>query len=180
MSDAGDAGAPGPTETAGPAAAAGTAAAAAAGFARYSAELIEATDAVLAEWVVRAVRTRWQQYHGADPPADVLARAEEAGQAARRDVLDALRALLALDAEEQWTNPLALLRRAARYATEVLAAGGVAHVVRDRFAEQTFPDDVYDLVPASFADVDPSLHEPGLLWGAAKAHTVLVRRKGRS
>ena len=51
-------------------------------------------------------------------------------------------------------------------------------MVRDRFAEQTFPDDVYDLVPASFADVDPSLHEPGLLWGAAKAHTVLVRRKG--
>ena len=175
MSDGGEADSAG---GAGGAGAVGAADAAAAEFARYGAELIEAIDTVLAAWVVRAVQTRWQQFHGTEAPAEVLARAEQAGQVARQDVVGALRALLALDAEEQWTNPLALVRRSARYATEVLSAGGVAHVVRDRFAEQTFPDDVYDLVPASFADVDPSLHEPGLLWGAAKAHTVLVRRKG--
>ena len=48
---------------------------------------------------------------------------------------------------------------------------------RDEFAERTFPDDVYDLSPASFADVDPALHEPGLMWGAAKAHVILHRRR---
>ena len=28
-----------------------------------------------------------------------------------------------------------------------------------------------------FADVDPTLHEPGLRWGASKAHVVLLRRR---
>ena len=31
--------------------------------------------------------------------------------------------------------------------------------------------------PATFADVDPALHEPGLVWGAAKAHVHLARRR---
>ena len=39
---------------------------------------------------------------------------------------------------------------------------------------RNFPDDVYDLSPATFADVDPALHEPGLVWGAAKAHVHLA------
>jgi hypothetical protein len=59
----------------------------------------------------------------------------------------------------------------------VLRAAGVPPVRRDEFAEHAFPDDVYDLAPASFADVDPSLHEPGLVWGAAKAHVHLSRRR---
>ncbi len=33
------------------------------------------------------------------------------------------------------------------------------------------------LAPASFADLHPDLHEPGLVWGAAKAHVVLARRR---
>jgi hypothetical protein len=36
---------------------------------------------------------------------------------------------------------------------------------------------VYDLSPAAFADLDPSLREPGLTWGAAKAHVHLARRR---
>jgi hypothetical protein len=50
-------------------------------------------------------------------------------------------------------------------------------VVRDEFDERAFPEDLYALTPASFADVDPALHEPGLMWGAAKAHAHLVRRR---
>ena len=45
------------------------------------------------------------------------------------------------------------------------ARAGVPPVVRDSFAEEVFPDDVYDLAPASFADVDPGLAEPGIEWG---------------
>ncbi|MEO7555966.1 MAG: hypothetical protein ABIV94_05100, partial [Acidimicrobiales bacterium] len=70
-----------------------------------------------------------------------------------------------------------LLRRAVRYPTAVLAAAGVPPVVRDAFAERAFPDDDYGLTPATFADVDPALHEPGLAWGAAKAHVHLSRRR---
>jgi hypothetical protein len=72
-----------------------------------------------------------------------------------------------------------VLRAAVRHPTAVLAEAGVPEVVRDRFAEETFPADVYDLSPAAFADIDPALAEPGLVWGAAKAHVVLTRRRRR-
>jgi hypothetical protein len=59
----------------------------------------------------------------------------------------------------------------------VLDELGVGPPDRDEFARRNFPEDRYDLTPASFADVDPTLHEPGLVWGAAKAHVVLQRRR---
>jgi hypothetical protein len=59
----------------------------------------------------------------------------------------------------------------------VLADAGVPPVHRDGAAERLFPDDVYDLTPASFADLDAAVHEPGLVWGAAKAHVILRRRR---
>jgi hypothetical protein len=59
----------------------------------------------------------------------------------------------------------------------VLAAAGVPPVGRDEVARRLHPDDDYDLTPASFADISPELHEPGLVWGAAKAHVVLARRR---
>jgi hypothetical protein len=70
-----------------------------------------------------------------------------------------------------------LLRSAARFPTGVLLDAGVPGAVRDEFLQTQFPDDVYDLGPAAFADLDPSLHEPGLIWGAAKAHVHLARRR---
>jgi hypothetical protein len=90
-----------------------------------------------------------------------------------------VRALLALDLDEQRVNPLALVRRAVSYPTQVLQDAGMPPVVRDEFDERAFPDDMYGLSPASFAEVDQSLYEPGLEWGAAKAHAHLVRRRGR-
>ena len=59
----------------------------------------------------------------------------------------------------------------------VLRAAGASPVPRDDFDVRNFPDDVYGLSPATFADVDPALHEPGLVWGAAKAHVHLARRR---
>ena len=70
-----------------------------------------------------------------------------------------------------------MVRRAVVYPTAVLRGAGVPPVVRDADAEARFPDDDYDLTPAAFADLDPSLHEPGLVWGAAKAHVHLARRR---
>ena len=50
-------------------------------------------------------------------------------------------------------------------------------MARDDQQVHLFPDDDYDLAPANFADVDPSLAEPGLTWGAAKAYVHLQRHK---
>ena len=64
-----------------------------------------------------------------------------------------------------------------RYPTEVLRRAGVPPVARDEFAVHAFPDDDYGLTPAAFVDIDPSLQDPGVRWGAAKAHVVLSRRR---
>ena len=104
-------------------------------------------------------------------------RQPTAGRRAAVDVGGQVRALLEQDVDEQATGPLAIVRTAVRYPTEVLQAAGVPPTVRDEFAERAFPDDRYGLAPAAFADLDPALHEPGIVWGAAKVHVVLARRK---
>ncbi len=135
--------------------------------------LADAVDAALPGWVERAVASRLRG------PVDgsVRAAAAEAGRRAVAEVGPVVRELLLTDVDEQRANPLAVLRRAVRYPTEVLAAAGVAPASRDEFAERSFPDDVYDLSPATWGDVDPALQERGLVWGAAKAHVVLARRR---
>jgi hypothetical protein len=92
-----------------------------------------------------------------------------AGQQAAVEVGPALRRLLEADVDEQRTTPLSLLRSAVRYPTEVLREAGVEPAARDAFAQERFPDDPYDLSPATLADIDESLAEVGLAWGAAKA-----------
>jgi hypothetical protein len=49
--------------------------------------------------------------------------------------------------------------------------------VRDEYDEKINPDDVYGIGPAHWNDIDESLTEPGIVWGAAKASTVLQRRR---
>lgn len=152
----------------------------AAALARYAAALIDAVEAAVPDWIVRIVAERWRAWAGEDPPPALLTAAASAGARARSEVVPALRELLGTDVDEQRTNPLAVIRRASAHATGVLAAAGVPAVRRDADAERLFPDDVYDLTPGSFADLDPSVHEPGLVWGAAKAHIVLARRRSPS
>jgi hypothetical protein len=97
--------------------------------------------------------------------------ARAAGAGARAELVPRLRALVEQDVEAQRTNPLAILRDATRYPTEVLRAEGVTPVERDDFQRERFPDDVYDLVPTSFADFGPEVADAGIAWGAVKAWT---------
>ena len=148
----------------------------------YAMGLAEGIDAALPAWVERSVgrvHAAWVATGGGDPDDvdRVAAAAHDAGHRARADVGPRVRDLLALDIDEQRGNPLAIVRRAVAYPTEVLRTAGVPPIARDAQAEAQFPDDPYDLTPASFADLDPALHEPGLLWGAAKAHVHLRRRR---
>lgn len=108
----------------------------------------------------------WQ---GGPPDAATAEAAREAGRRAASEVGADVRDLLLADIDEQWTTPLSLLRGAVRYPTQVLQDAGVPPVERDPVQERLLPADLYDLSPASFADVDPALAEPGMVWGAAKA-----------
>ena len=138
--------------------------------------LADSVEAALPGWVERVVAGRVADWNAPVPP-DTAERAAEAGRRARDDVAPRLRQLLASDVDDQRSTPLSLVRQAVPYATEVLARAGVPPVVRDEVAERVFPDDDYDLVPATLGDVHPDLVEPGLVWGAAKAHVVLSRRR---
>jgi hypothetical protein len=134
----------------------------------YGAELAAAVDRVLPSWVVRSV-------HRFRPDLD--AEAAAAGEAARFEVGVRLRDLLATDLDRQRFNPLAILRGAVRYPTAVLSAAGVPAVVREPFAVTAFPDDIYNLAPATWSDIDPTLQDPGISWSAWKAHEFLRRRR---
>jgi hypothetical protein len=135
----------------------------------YGDALADGIEAALPGWVERCVAQIMTAWTGSVPP-EVASLSHSAGEAAATVVGPRVRALLAADIDEQRSTPLAILRSSAvAYPTAVLAQAGVPGVVRDRAAEELFPDDVYDLVPASFADLDPALADVGLRWGAAKA-----------
>lgn len=147
-----------------------------AALAAYALSLADALDEALPRWVEGSVR-RVAQQQGIRLSDDAERRLAAAAEAARQDGAPRVRALLATDIDAQAGNPLAIVRSLVRYPTEVLQAAGAAPVARDEFQVRAFPDDVFDLAPASFADVDPALHEPGLVWGAAKAYVHLARRR---
>jgi hypothetical protein len=134
----------------------------------YGADLAAAVDQMLPGWVVRTVR-RFRD--------DLDLAAAVAGEEARRDIGARLRRLLETDLDQQRSNPLAILRTATPYPTQVLAAAGVPGVVRESFAVEAFPEDIYNLSPATWSDIDPALQDFGITWSAWKAHEFLRRRR---
>jgi hypothetical protein len=142
----------------------------------HAAALADAIEAALPAWVERSVERVIRAWKGGvDDGARAAAAA--AGRQAAVEVGPQVRALLDTDIDAQWTTPLSLVRGAVRYPTAVLHAAGVPPVLRDEQQERLFPEDVYDLTPASFADVDPPLADVGVAWGAAKAFEHLQRHK---
>jgi hypothetical protein len=148
----------------------------AAALAGYASALADRIDEAIPRWIDRSVRAVLDDQRIAVDDV-ITARIRDAGSGARDDGGPRVRALLATDIDAQAGTPLAVLRSLVPYATAVLASAGARPVARDEFSVRNFPDDVYDLTPASFADVDPALHEPGVVWGAAKAHVHLARRR---
>jgi hypothetical protein len=122
------------------------------------AALADAVVAAIPGWVRRGVE---RFAVGIDTDAAAAAAAAEVGPP--------LHALLAADVDDQRVNPLSIVRDAVRFPTGVLRNAGVAPPSRSSFDEEHFPDDPYGLVPMTWRDVDESLHEPGITWGAVKA-----------
>lgn len=142
-------------------------------------ELLAVAKRVTPGWVRRIVLDTAQRY-GCGPDrsiaelgADVDVMAQELG--AR--LIAELAELFATDVDEQRTNPLSLYRAAVVGPTALLREYGVPVPPSDAFGAEHFPDDLYGLGPAGWSDIDPELQQPGLVWGAWKAMTVLRRRR---
>ena len=143
--------------------------------------IVAGVERCVPDWVVTHVRRILDAWGRAD--ASTRDRADEDARVAGRQAADRLtrelRALLALDATDQRSTPLEVVRTAVREPTRVLEAAGVPPVVRDDFDERAFPDDRYGLVPRTLGDLgDASLAPLHLEWGMAKA-AVLRARSGR-
>lgn len=138
-----------------------------------AAALLDAAHRAVPLWLRRVVEAACRR--GGVDPASV---ADELGLVVDRvaaATLDRLAELLATDVDQQRTTPLSVFRDAVTAApTEFLRVHGVAPPAQPG---EGHPDDVYALGPAAWSDVDPTLHEPGLTWGAWKAMTVLTRRR---
>ena len=141
-----------------------------------TADLIDAIDKVVEGWLVRVAETVFVAGNGV-----LTGDFRRAAQAAAREgatwTMTKLHAALEVDVDAQRVNPLQILRDAVRFPTEVLLAAGIPTLQRDEFDVKINPDDVYGIGPAHWNDVDESLTEPGIIWGAAKASTVLQRRR---
>jgi hypothetical protein len=142
----------------------------------YVQQLADAIEPALPIWMTRCVVDTAVRLTGTCSP-ELRREAAEMAVTASPRVLAELIDVLATDVDEQRTNPLSVLRAAVRHPSAVLAAHHVPAVSRDEFAARAFPADVYGLSPATWADIDPDLAEPGLIWGAWKAKTVLDRRR---
>ena len=139
-------------------------------------DLIVAIDQVAEPWlenlVLRVVATR-------GIPIDDALRLEAsiAAREGRQWVGERLRVALEIDVDAQRLNPLQILREAVRFPTQVMQRFGIRAANRDEYDEKINPDDIYGICPAHWSDIDESLTEPGIIWGAAKASTVLQRRR---
>lgn len=134
----------------------------------YADALAAGITAALPGWVVRSVDRVFRAWQG-PPPEALLEAAGRAGREAAAAIGPRVTELLARDVDDQPTTPLALVREGTRFPTTVLRDAGVPPGARDEIERGMFPEDVYGLTPASFADVDPSLGALGVTWGAAKA-----------
>lgn len=145
-------------------------------LAAVGAALADALAAAVPDWVERSVVALVRAWSG-EVTATVTDEARGAGRAAGEEVGDELRRLLAADVDDQWTNPMTIVRRAVPHAAAVLERAAVGAVARSPEDESREPEDVYGLTPSTFADVDPSLHELGIRWGALKARAHLARHR---
>ena len=144
----------------------------------YSLRLLETCRQVVGSWLDRAFdRVAVTQSLTASVDADFRRLAVER---ATVRALEDLTSLFSLDVVAQRTNPLDILRRSTGSVTEELQRLGASSVERDEFHVRSFPSDIFGLCPATWADIDEALVEPGLEWGAFKAASVIQRRREQS
>ncbi len=142
-------------------------------LAAFAEQLIEQVDTSIGGWVRRSVFAA-AGAGGVKVVEDDLAPVIDQTRGA---AMPEIRRVLRADVDTGAGSPLAALRNAVGPMTDLLDRWGAARPPRDEFLERQFPGDPYQLGPAAFSDIDEALHEPGLVWGAARAHVHLRRRR---
>ena len=145
-------------------------------LAEHAAGLGDLLVDIVPAWVDHALRVR--SPHETDPAA-LQAASRRVVESAQTTTLPAIVRLLDADIDEQWSSPLDIVRSLVPVITGELDGLGAQVVARDPGTIDMYPDDRFALIPATFADIHPDLHQPGLAWGAAKAH-IHLRRHGQS
>ena len=151
--------------------------------------LAESGDAIIAGvartlpgWVVARVAFIADAWGRLDTEARAHLDADAlvAGNAAAVRVVASLKELFATPPRDQRSTPLEIVRSATREVTDVLVSAGIPPVERDEFAERAFPDDRYDVTPASLAELgDEDLGPLQLAWGLAKAKVLRAETADR-
>jgi len=141
----------------------------------YSQRLFDALSGAVDSWLRRSFDRVVHDQEFASR-VDEVRRDSMIGDAAG-DALDRLRRLFDTDVLEQRHNPLQILRSATEPVTAELRSLGARPIERDEFQQRSFPDDDFGLCPAAWIDIDESLAEVGLEWGAWKAAAVISRRR---
>jgi hypothetical protein len=147
-------------------------------LARVGDEIVAGVQRTIGPWVVSCVGRILQAWGRSAPDveADALAAAEHEGPAVAQRIADELRDLFEQDPSEQTRTPLQIVRTAIGSPTRILAGAGVPPVERDAFEERAWPEDRYDLLPRTLADLgDPELGPLQLAWGLAKAGVLRAR-----
>lgn len=142
---------------------------------QYSGRLLAVSQQVVDIWTQRLIDRHCSPEQLA--PAQVILERAAVVSNVRFYVVSELQQLLATDVEQQRVNPLAIFRSAIQPLTDFFESLNCHHVPRDEFNRRSFPGDVFGLSPATWADIDERLIEPGLEWGAFKAATMISRRK---
>jgi hypothetical protein len=151
----------------------------AAQFAEAGVQLADAIVRALPVWVSGCV-SRFVGIVGIEGIDDVAVSA--AAVEAVASVEGPLRDLLSAPIDEQRSTPLTIVRTAVSFPTSILARAGVAVIQRDPFQVRAFPDDVYGISPATWADLGDDVAEAGMRWSVNKAflHRHLHRDHHRS
>lgn len=144
----------------------------------YSLRLFQVCENTLRRWLETRFSAIVASQH-LSGSVDTVRRDEAITRACSAALTD-LERLFETDVLQQTTNPLAILRQCTSVVTDELARIGARPVERDEFHQRSFPTDQFDLSPATWADVDETLVEPGLEWGAFKAASVIQRRREAS
>lgn len=143
-------------------------------LADHAASLCALLVSNLPHWVEGVLQSRAPS----DTPPEALHQAAAAAmETTNTEVIPSIERLLATDIDQQWSSPLDIVRSLVPALTAQLDKLGARTVPRDAGRVEMYPDDRFALTPATFADIHPELHQPGLAWGAAKAH-VHLRRYG--
>lgn len=141
----------------------------------YSQRLVDALTKVVEPWLRRSF-DEIASTQGLQGAVDPIRRDEIVSESARATLIR-LRELFETDVLSQRSNPLQILRGAVGPLTTELVRMGARPVDRDEFQRRSFPDDVFGLCPAAWVDIEPTLNEVGLEWGAWKAAAVMHRRR---